>query len=85
MMDTQKNDFSPLSEERLLNKQMELEEKEQQLGKKEKELSILEAAVTGAKYNMYDKINVSLKTMDYVIIVLGVALVIALAAAFIMR
>jgi len=85
MLDTDKNDFSPLSEEELLNKQMELEEKEQQLGKKERELSILEAAVTGAKYNMYDKINVSLKTMDYAIIVLGIALAIALVAAFVMR
>lgn len=84
-MDTEKKDFSTLSEDELIKKQMELEEKEQHLDKKEKELSILEAAVTGAKYNMYDKINVSLKTMDYVIMVLGAALVLALVAAFVMR
>ncbi|MEA5083894.1 MAG: hypothetical protein VB018_07020 [Lachnospiraceae bacterium] len=84
-MDTEKKEFSPLSEEELLKKQMELEAKEQHLDKKERELSVLEAAVTGAKYNIYDKINVSLKTMDYAIIVLGVALALALVAAFVMR
>ncbi|MDD3569926.1 MAG: hypothetical protein PHY44_02350 [Lachnospiraceae bacterium] len=84
-MDTEKRDFSTLSEEELLKKQMELEAKEQHLDKKERELSVLEAAVTGAKYNIYDKINVSLKTMDYVIMVLGGALALALVAAFIMR
>ena len=83
-MDTEKKD-SILSEEELLKKQMELEAKERHLNKKERELSVLEAAVTGAKYNIYDKINVSLKTMDYVIMVLVSALVLAVAAAFVMR
>lgn len=84
-MNTEKKDFSTLSEEELIKKQMELEAKEQHLDKKERELSVMEAAVTGAKYNIYDKINVSLKTMDYVIIVLGATLVLALVAAFVMR
>lgn len=84
-MDAEKKDFSTLSEEELLKKQMELEAREQHLDKKERELSVLEAAVTGAKYNIYDKINVSLKTMNYVIIVLVSALVLALVAAFVMR
>lgn len=83
-MDEQKNKFLTLSEEELLRKQEELEQREYQLGKKERELSILEATVTGAKYNIYDKINVSLKTMDYVIIILVIALVLAVFAAFIM-
>ena len=85
MENSRESESLPLSEEELLKKQKELEEREQRLGKKERELSILEATVTGAKYNIYDKINVSLKTMDYVIMVLGIALALALAAAFLTR
>ena len=45
----------------------------------------MEAAVTGAKYNLYDRIKVSVRTMDIFIAVVAVALVVAIIAAVITR
>ena len=66
-------------------KEAQLAQKEAQLQEREQKLSILEAAVTGAKYNLYDKINVSLRTMDIFIAVVVVALAVAIIAAVITR
>ena len=55
------------------------------LEEKEIELKQKESAFTGAKYNLYSHINVSLKTMNIVVAVIAVALVVAIAAGVIYR
>ncbi|MGL4790753.1 MAG: hypothetical protein ACRCW1_05015, partial [Anaerotignaceae bacterium] len=54
--------FENLSHEELMEKAKKLEEKEKDIEKKERELSVLEASITASKHNLYDKINVSVKT-----------------------
>ena len=66
-------------------KEAQLDQKEAELKEREQKLSILEAAVTGAKYNLYDRIKVSVRTMDIFIAVVAVALVVAIIAAVITR
>ena len=74
MTDTQK----PVNPEELEQRIHELEEREKALEEKE-------IAFTGAKYNLYSHINVSLKTMNIVVAVIAVALVVAIAAGVIYR
>lgn len=69
----------------LEEREAQLAQKEAQLQEKEQHLSVLEAAVTGAKYNLYDRIHVSLRTMDLFIGVVVVALVVAIIAAVVTR
>lgn len=81
MTDTQK----PVNPEELEQRIHELEEQEKALEEKEIELKQKESAFTGAKYNLYSHINVSLKTMNIVVAVIAVALVVAIAAGVIYR
>ena len=69
-----------LTEEELLEKQRELEEREEKLQMKESKLQKLEDKITKTKHGMYDRIDVSVATMDKIIIVVGGLLVIALFA-----
>ena len=55
------------------------------LEEKEIELKQKESKFTGAKYNLYSHINVSLKTMNIVVAVIAAALVIAIVAGVIYR
>lgn len=79
--DTQK----PVSPEELEQRMQELEEREKALEEKESELKQKESKFTGAKYNLYSHINVSLKTMNIVVAVIAIALVLAIVAGVIYR
>ena len=74
-----------LTDEEILAKQAELADREQKVEEKEKELNLLEAAVTGAKYNIYDKINVSAKTLDVFIGIVFVALIVVIVMAIVIK
>ncbi len=81
MTDAQK----PVNPEDLEQRLQALEERERALEEKETELKQRESKFTGAKYNLYSHINVSLKTMNIVVGVIAAALVIAIVAGVIYR
>ena len=66
-----------LTEEALLERQRALEQKEEELKKKESVLQKAEEKIAKAKFGIYDRIDVSVGTMDKIIFVLGTLLVIA--------
>lgn len=72
-----------LTAEELEEKQRQLEEREKELDEKESVLHKAEDRITKAKYNLYDRIDVSLGTMNKVVAVIAIALVIALIAGII--
>ena len=63
-------------EKELEQREKALEEREKALEKKEKELGFFSQAVKDKKESWYDRINVSVKTMDRVIRVIYVLLAI---------
>ena len=69
-----------LTEEELLEKQRELEAREEELQIKESKLQKMEEKITKTKHGIYDRIDVSVATMDKIIVVVGGLLVIALFA-----
>ena len=81
-MEETKLNAQPMTNDDIQKKQLELEEKEKALEAKEKKLNNLESKILNSKYNLYSRINVSLKTMDTIILVLVIAIIIALIAAF---
>ena len=69
-----------MTEEELLAKQRELEAREEALRSKESKLQKMEEKITRTKHGIYDKIDVSVATMDKIILVVGSLLVIAVFA-----
>ncbi|MBQ2879786.1 MAG: hypothetical protein IJE27_03740 [Anaerotignum sp.] len=69
-----------LTEEELLEKQRELEAREEELQIKESKLQKIEEKITKTKHGIYDRIDVSVATMDKIIVGVGGLLVIALFA-----
>ncbi len=69
----------------LERKQQELELKEKELSEKESMIKKAEERIAKAKYNLYDKIDVSLGTMDKVIGIVALALVAAILYAIVGR
>ena len=67
--------------EELDQREAELKEREQTVEKKERELSMMEASIVGAKYNLYERVNVSLGTMNVVVGGIAVVLVVTLLVA----
>ena len=63
-------------EKDLEQREKALEEREKKLEKREKELGFFSQAVKDKKESWYDRINVSVKTMDKVIGVISILLVI---------
>ena len=74
-----------LTEEGLAAKAAELEEREREIELKEKKLNTIDEKVVGMKESIYSHINVSVKTMDKVIIVLSVILVAAIVIGLVTR
>ena len=74
-----------LTEEELAAKAAELEEREREIELKEKKLNTIDEKVVGMKESIYSHINVSVKTMDKVIIVLSVLLVAAIVIGLVTR
>lgn len=74
-----------LTEEELAAKVAELEEREREIELKEKKLNTIDEKVVGMKESIYSHINVSVKTMDKVIIVLSVILVAAIVIGLVTR
>ncbi len=74
-----------LTEEELAAKAAELEEREREIELKEKKLNTIDEKVVGMKESIYSHINVSVKTMDKVIIVLSVILVAAVVIGLVTR
>lgn len=74
-----------LTEERLLEKQKELEQKEQELQKKESMLQKAEEKIAKTKYGLYDRIDVSVGTMDKIIFVIVVLLIVAVFAGIFLQ
>lgn len=74
-----------LTEEELAAKAAELEEREREIELKEKKLNTIDEKVVGMKESIYSHINVSVKTMDKVIIVLSVILVAAIVTGLVTR
>lgn len=74
-----------LTEEELTAKAAELEEREREIELKEKKLNTIDEKVVGMKESIYSHINVSVKTMDKVIIVLSVILVAAIVIGLVTR
>ena len=74
-----------LTEEELAAKAAELEEREREIELKEKKLNTIDEKVVGMKESIYSHINVSVKTMDKVIIVLSVILVAAIEIGLVTR
>ena len=60
-----------LTEEELLEKQRELEAREEELQIKESKLQKMEEKITKTKHGIYDRIDVSVATMDKIIVVVG--------------
>lgn len=69
-----------MTEAELLAKQRELEVKEEELQAKESKLQKIEDKITKTKHGIYDRIDVSVATMDKIIMVVGGVLVIAVFA-----
>ena len=63
-------------EKELEQREKALEEREKKLVKREKELGLFSQAVKDKKESWYDRINVSVKTMDRVIWIVSALLVI---------
>ena len=63
-------------EKELEQREKALEEREQKLEKREKELGFFSQAVKNKKESWYDKVNVSVKTMDKVIGVVTLLLIV---------
>ena len=63
-------------EKELEQREKALAEREKQLEKKEKELGFFSQAIKDKKESWYDRINVSVKTMDRIIWVISALLVI---------
>ncbi len=74
-----------LTEEEFAAKAAELEEREREIELKEKKLNTIDEKVVGMKESIYSHINVSVKTMDKVIIVLSVILVAAIVIGLVTR
>ena len=74
-----------LTEEALLAKQRELEAREEELQRKESKLQKIEDKITKAKHGMYDRIDVSVATMDKIIAVVGGLLLIAVFAGVFLK
>ncbi|WMI80988.1 hypothetical protein [Anaerotignum sp. MB30-C6] len=74
-----------LSAVELEEKQQELEAKERELAEKESMIKKAEECMTKAKYNLYDKIDVSLGTMDKIISVVALSLVAVIIFAVLSR
>lgn len=74
-----------LTEEELAAKAAELEEREREIELKEKKLNTIDEKVVGMKESIYSHINVSVKTMDKVILVLSVILVAAIVIGLVTR
>ncbi len=74
-----------LTEEELLAKQRELEAKEEELQAKESKLQKMEDKITKTKHSMYDRIDVSVATMDKIIVVVGGLLIIAVFAGIFLQ
>jgi hypothetical protein len=74
-----------LTEEELLEKQRELEAREEELQIKESKLQKMEEKITKTKHGIYDRIDVSVATMDKIIVVVGGLLVIALFASIFLQ
>ena len=62
-------------EQEMEERKNDLIKREGEVEKKERELSILEASILGAKYNLYGKVNASLSTMNIVVGVIAIILV----------
>ena len=63
-------------EKELEQREKALEERERKLEKREKELGFFSQAVKDRKESWYDRIHVSVKTMDRIILVISVLLAI---------
>ena len=74
-----------LTEEELLAKQHELEEREEELQRKESKLQKIEDKITKTKHGMYDRIDVSVATMDKIIAVVGGLLILAVFAGIFLK
>ena len=74
-----------LTEEELLAKQRELEAREEELQIKESKLQKMEDKITKTKHGIYDRIDVSVATMDKIIVVIGGLLVIAVFAGIFLQ
>lgn len=74
-----------LTEEALLAKQRELEAREEALQRKESKLQKIEDKITKTKHGMYDRIDVSVATMDKIIAVVGGLLLIAVFAGIFLK
>ncbi len=74
-----------LTEEELAAKEAELEKREKELEIKEKKLNTIDEKVVGMKESIYSHINVSLKTMDRIIIVLAVILLACIIIGIVTR
>ncbi len=69
----------------LEQRQKELDEREKQLEEKENQLKQKENKLTMVKYNLYEKINVSLHTMNIVVAVIAIALMVAIVVGVVQR
>ena len=68
--------MTKLKEKELAQREKALEEREKKLEKRERELGYFSQAVKDKKESWYDRINVSVKTMDRVIWTVSALLVI---------
>ena len=68
--------MTELKEKELAQREKELDEREKKLEKREKELGFFSQSVKDKKESWYDRINVSVKTMDKVIWIVSGMLVI---------
>lgn len=75
----------PLNQEELHQRMQELEEREKALEEKESKLQKAEDRITRAKYNLYERIDVSLNTMNIVVAVIAIALVVAIVVGIMYR
>ena len=71
--------------EDLEQRDKELEEREKELEEKENKLKKAEDKISRAKYNLYEHIDVSLETMNKIVVILAVALAIAVVVGIVYR
>ena len=74
-MDTDDNERQDLAEQ-LRMKEKELEERENELLKKERHMK--KSLIQEGKENLYSRINLSLKTIDLIIVISIIALVVVI-------
>lgn len=84
-MENHENAAEELKEQELAQKEQELAEKEKELAQKESMIQKAEERITNAKYSLYDRIDVSLGTMNRVVTILTVVLVVAILYGIIAR